>query len=227
MSFFETIARIPKILESNVNALLDKCEDPAKMIDQMLVDYKRNLADVKRDLTEVMANLDLAKKELDEAEEKVRRYETAAQKAANEGQLDDARKLISSKQQAEVTRDSLKKNYEMCLQNCNTMKAGYNKLVSDIESLEQRRDAVKAKLSLAKATEKMSDANSIVNANKVADNFSKYENMADKALARANASLELDSQVETAETLAEKYTGAGLDSSVEAELQAMLAKAKQ
>lgn len=227
MSFFETIARIPKILESNVNALLDKCEDPAKMIDQMLVDYKRNLADVKRDLTEVMANLDLAKKELDEAEEKVRRYETAAQKAANEGQLDDARKLISSKQQAEVTRDSLKKNYEMCLQNCNTMKAGYNKLVSDIESLEQRRDAVKAKLSLAKATEKMSDANSIVNANKVADNFSKYENMADKALARANASLELDSQVETAEKLAEKYTGAGLDSSVEAELQAMLAKAKQ
>lgn len=226
MSFLDTIARIPKILESNVNALLDKCEDPAKMIDQMLVDYKRNLADVKRDLTDVMANLDLAKKELDEAEAKVQRYTAAAQNAANAGNLDDARKLISNKQSAEVTRDSLKKNYDIALQNCNTMKAGYNKLVSDIEELEQRRDAAKAKISLAKATQKMGEASSMVNANKAADSFAKYEQMADKALAKANAAIELDSQVETADQLAAKYAGAGVDSSVEAELQAMLAKGK-
>lgn len=225
MSFLDTIARIPKILEANVNSLLDKAEDPAKMIDQMLVDYKRNLADVKRDLTDVMANLDLAKKELDEAEAKVARYTTAAQNAVNAGNMDDARKLISTKQSAEVTRDSLKKNYEACLQNCNTMKAGYNKLVSDIDELEQRRDAAKAKISLAKATQKMGEATSMVSANKAADSFAKYEQMADKALARANAAIELDSQVETADQLAAKYAGAGVDTSVEAELQAMLAKA--
>lgn len=225
MSFLDTIARIPKILESNVNAMLDKCEDPAKMIDQMLVDYKRNLADVKRDLTEVMANLDLAKKELDEAENNIKRFETAAQNAVNAGNMDDARTLISSKQTAEVTRDSLKKNYDMALQNCNTMKAGYNKLVNDIEMLEQKRDAAKAKLSLAKAQEKMNKTSSITNASKVADSFSKYEAMADKALARANAAMELDSQVETADQLAAKYAGAGVDSSVEAELAAMMAKA--
>ena len=62
MGLIETLGRIPKIMEANVNALLDKCEDPKKMIDQTLIDYKRNLAEVKQSTTEVMANLNLAKK---------------------------------------------------------------------------------------------------------------------------------------------------------------------
>ena len=41
MGFMETLKRIPKILEANLNDLLDKAEDPEKMIDQ----YLRNLED--------------------------------------------------------------------------------------------------------------------------------------------------------------------------------------
>ena len=55
MGLADTLGRIPKILEANINALLDRCEDPAKMIDQLLIDYKRDLADVKRDTAAVMA----------------------------------------------------------------------------------------------------------------------------------------------------------------------------
>lgn len=225
MGFLDTIARIPKILEANVNSLLDKCEDPVKMIDQLLVDYKRNLGDVKKDLAEVMANLNMAEKELKEQEEKVAKYANAAQAAVNAGNLDDARQLLASKQAAEATRDSLKQNYDVCLQNCNTMKAGYNKLVQDIEVLEQKRDTAKAKMSMAKAQEKINSATSIAKASKVSDSFAKYEEKADKALARANAMLELDSNIETADQLANKYNIGGSSPSVEAELQAMMAKA--
>jgi len=49
MGLADTLGRIPKILEANINALLDRCEDPAKMIDQLLIDYNRDLADVNRD----------------------------------------------------------------------------------------------------------------------------------------------------------------------------------
>jgi phage shock protein A len=31
-------------MKANINALLDKCEDPAKMIDQYLIDLKESLA---------------------------------------------------------------------------------------------------------------------------------------------------------------------------------------
>ena len=43
------ISRFTDIMKSNINALLDKCEDPAKMIDQTLRDLREDLAEVKKE----------------------------------------------------------------------------------------------------------------------------------------------------------------------------------
>ena len=40
--------RFVTIMKSNINAVLDKCEDPAKMIDQTLLDLREDLAEVKK-----------------------------------------------------------------------------------------------------------------------------------------------------------------------------------
>ena len=42
------LQRFSDIMRSNINALLDKCEDPAKMVDQMLLDLRKDLAEVKK-----------------------------------------------------------------------------------------------------------------------------------------------------------------------------------
>lgn len=42
------LTRFTDIMKSNINALLDKCEDPAKMIDQTLRDLREDLAEVKK-----------------------------------------------------------------------------------------------------------------------------------------------------------------------------------
>ena len=47
--------RFSTIIKSNINALLDKAEDPAKMIDQYLLDLRENLAEVKKETAGVMA----------------------------------------------------------------------------------------------------------------------------------------------------------------------------
>ena len=43
------LTRFTDIMKSNINALLDKCEDPAKMIDQTLRDLREDLAEVKKE----------------------------------------------------------------------------------------------------------------------------------------------------------------------------------
>ena len=40
------LSRFADILAANINALLDKAEDPAKMIDEYLIKARRVLADV-------------------------------------------------------------------------------------------------------------------------------------------------------------------------------------
>ena len=47
--------RFADIVKANINDLLDKCEDPAKMIDQYLRDLTENLAEVKQETAGVMA----------------------------------------------------------------------------------------------------------------------------------------------------------------------------
>ena len=42
------LARFKDIMSANINALLDKCEDPAKMIDEYMRQLTEELADEKR-----------------------------------------------------------------------------------------------------------------------------------------------------------------------------------
>jgi phage shock protein A len=211
-------------MEANINALLDKCEDPAKMIDQLLVDYKRDLADVKRDTAAVMADVKLAEKKLEECDADIARKQKAAENALKAGNEGDARTLLAAKQTAEVTRESLLQNLSVAQKNAQMMQEGYNRLVRNIEELESRKDAAKAKISMAKAQEQINKTAAKANSTINMDAFNKYEQKAERMFAEANASAELDASVVTAEDLAAKYTSSADSASVDEELAAMKAK---
>ena len=59
------LSRFGDIISSNVNALLDKAENPAKMIDEYLRKAKKDLADVKEETAGVMAEETRTKRLLD------------------------------------------------------------------------------------------------------------------------------------------------------------------
>jgi phage shock protein A len=224
MGLVETLGRIPKILEANLNAILDKCEDPAKMIDQLLVDYKRDLADVKRDTAAVMADVQMAQKRLDECDADIARKQKAAENALKAGNEGDARTLLAAKQSLEVTRESLAQNLAVAQNNAQMMQEGYNKLVRNIEELEQRKDAAKAKLSMAKAQSQINATAAKANSTVNMDAFHKYEQKAERMLAEANATAQLDRENQSAESLTEKYTSGADCASVDDELASLKAK---
>lgn len=223
MGFMETLGRIPKILEANINALLDKCEDPAKMIDQLLVDYKRDLADVKRDTAAVMADLKLAEQRLQKCDEDIAMKQKAAENALKAGNEADARTLLAAKQSLEKTRESLVQNLSVAQSNAQMMQDGYNKLVRNIEELEQRKDAAKAKISMAKAQQGINETAAKANSTINMDAFNKYEEKAEKMLAEAGAMAQLDAQEASVDDLAKKYTSGADSASVDEELAALKA----
>lgn len=224
MGLMDTLGRIPKILEANINAILDKCEDPAKMIDQLLIDYKRDLADVKRDTAAVMADVKLAEKKLADCDESIARKQKAAENALKAGNEGDARTLLAAKQSLEVTRESLLQNLSVAQKNAEMMQEGYNKLVRNIDELEQRKDAAKAKISLARAQEQINSTAAKANSTVNMDAFNKYEQKAERMLAEANATAELDAQAVSVEDLTDKYTSGSDNASVDDELAALKAK---
>ena len=58
------LQRFKDIMASNINALLDKAEDPEKMIDQTLRNLTKDLAEVKKETAAVMADEQRCKREL-------------------------------------------------------------------------------------------------------------------------------------------------------------------
>lgn len=82
--------RIGDILSSNINALLDKAEDPGKMVDQYLRKAKEDLADVRKNTAAVMAEEKRCKRLVDEAKQEVKELTAYAEKAVLAGNDGDA-----------------------------------------------------------------------------------------------------------------------------------------
>ena len=65
------LKRFSDIMSANINALLDKCEDPAKMVDQILRNLNDDLGKVKAETASIMAEEARAKRELDECNKEI------------------------------------------------------------------------------------------------------------------------------------------------------------
>ena len=218
--------RFADIIKANINDLLDKCEDPSKMIDQYMRELTEALAEVKKETAGVMAEETRTKRVLDENTAEVSRYDELARKALSAGNESDARTFLGKKQQLEAKGASLKATYDAAHENAVKMREMHDKLVSDIETLNERREAVKAKVAVAKTQEKVNKfASSTDKAAGAMSGFDRMEAKADAMLDRANAMNELNQQpVDAVKVLEEKYAGVGSDEAVEAELAKMKAE---
>lgn len=219
------LTRFKDIMSANINALLDKCEDPSKMIDQYLRDLTENLAEVKEETAAIMAEEKKAKRMVDENAAEVAKYTEFAKKALMAGNDEDAKVFINKKQTLEAAGVDLAKTYAAAHENAVKMREMHDKLVNDINSLEARRQTVKAKVAVAKTQEKMNKISGSMNASSgTMRAFESMEAKADRMLDEAQAAAELNQGDDnSAENLAKKYSGAE-SASVNDELAALKAE---
>jgi phage shock protein A len=206
-------------MKSNINALLDKCEDPAKMIDQYLIDLKSSLADVKKETAGVIAIEKQCTRQYDENEEEIRKYQDLAKKAVDSGNDDDARIFIKKYKDLEGKRTGLEVNMNSAAENAARMRSMHDKLVEDIQTLEGRKAQIKSTVAIARTTEKLNKIGDPTGkASAIGDKFTDMEAKANRMLDEAQAKSELNAPAENgAESLAKKYANAS-DSDIEAEL---------
>ena len=221
------LSRFKTIMEANINALLDKAEDPVKMADQLARDLEKDLGEVKAETVSVMAEEKRAKRAYDEGVAEVEKLQRYAEKAVLAGNDADAKVFLSEKAAKAANLESLKGAWDLAAANAAKMRQMHDKLVKDIESLESRKAAIKAKVATAKAQERLNSiGSSVTGANNSMAAFSKMEAKANKMLDEANAMAELNQSQEDSDidNLAAKYDSAPQDAAVDDELAALKAK---
>lgn len=147
------LSRFGDIMSSNINALLDKREDPGKMVDQYLRDAREDLAKVKAETAGVMAEEKAAKRRRDELLDDVDKYMTIATRAVEAGNDEDARLALEKKGKLSAELEKAELVYKTAAANSQKMREMYNKLVSDIEMLENRKANIKGMAAVAKTQE--------------------------------------------------------------------------
>lgn len=216
------LTRFKDIMSANVNALLDKAEDPEKMVDQCLRNLNNDLGKVKSETAAIMAEEQRAKRELDECKEDIEKMQRFAIKAVEAGNDNDAKKFLEKKALLTSNQISLEANYQTASENAMNMKAMHDKLVADIEQLESRKKLIKGKMAVAKTQERMNKMTSSVNgANNSIKAFERMEQKANEALDHANAMAELNkSSDDDLKDLEAKYSDSP-SSAVDDELAAL------
>ena len=216
------LSRFSDIISANINSLLDKAEDPVKMINKYLIEAREDLAEVKKETTEVMAEETRAQRKVDNNLAEVARYAELSKKALKAGNEGDAKVFIAKKQELETAGAALQTAYAAAHENAIKMRQLYDKLASDIAQLEARKAGIEAKASIAKTQQKVNQYTSKGDKiNEVMGAFEKMEDKVNKALDVANAAAELDaSAIDEAIAIEDKYK-AGVTASVDEELEAL------
>ena len=188
------LTRFKDIMASNINALLDKAEDPEKMINQTLRNLNSDLGKVKSETAAVMAEETRAKRALDECIAEIEKMQNYAVKAVQAGTDEDAKQFLTKKKELTMKQEQLQSAYDMAARNAMQMRQLHDKLVNDIGELESRQSVIKSKLAAAHAQERINKIGSSIGdaANSISA-FERMEAKANKALDEANAMAELNS----------------------------------
>ena len=134
-------SRIGDVLKANINDMIDRAEDPEKMVKQIILDLQKEVSKATQALGKAMASERIAKRQYEDAVKTSSDWEMKAKAALNAGEVDLAKKALSNK----VKADENVKQYQQM----------YEQISAQTAQLREQVEALKSKLDEAKSRQAM------------------------------------------------------------------------
>lgn len=130
--------RVRDIISANINTMLEKAEDPEKLVKLMIREMEDTLVEVKASCAGAMATKKKIQRELDEVRERGELWGEKANLAVDKGRDDLAREALLEKKRYAERTESLENE----LQQCDELVAQYQ---DDIKQLEDKLSTAREK----------------------------------------------------------------------------------
>ena len=131
-------SRFMDIVNANINALLDKAEDPEKMVRLMLQEVEDTLIELKASCAGEMAKKASAERHLKEVEALIERWLQRAELALSKNREDLAREALLEKHRSQADLERLKEEVA-------SLDKEVSKCKDDITKLEEKLATLRAK----------------------------------------------------------------------------------
>ncbi len=189
MSFFN---RVRDLLSANLNSMLDRAEDPEKMVNEYLRQLQENLYEAKTNVAASMADETKLHNKMVQYQAEADQWQSKAEAALQAGQEELARQALSRKLQSQKLADSYKQQYEAQDQQVEELQDALIKLESRIAEARSKRDLIIAKKNRAETQETIQRTVRGLASTNAMDKLGQLEERVDDRLAQADAMAQLE-----------------------------------
>jgi phage shock protein A len=189
------LQRVSTLVRANINELIDRAEDPEKMIKQLIVDLNNQLIQTKTTVAQSLADQYMLERKLEQVRKEAETCERRAQLAVDKGDDNLARAALQRMNSFQGSAEEMARQLEEQRKEADALKLALSQLETKIGEVTRERDVLLARHRRAVAKERMSKTRSQVNPDRVDELLDAITGYVDKSetSARAYAELELES----------------------------------
>ncbi|MDI3257597.1 MAG: PspA/IM30 family protein [Kyrpidia sp.] len=213
--------RLRDISLANINAMLDRVEDPVKLLDQYLRDMEEDLKDAEEAVAKAIAVEKKLKAQYEEAQSLADKRAKQAEEAVLAGNDDLARRALADKREQETKARDFQSQYEAAKANADTLREKLAEMKEEIGKMRNKRDTLVARAQTAKAQKEISQAMSGIGSDNAVRGFQRMEEKVLQLEAEAEASGEV---YRKERSLDDEFNEFRRNADVEDELAALKAK---
>ncbi len=186
-------SRLKNVVSSNINDLINKAENPEKMLNQLIIDMNEQLIESKKAVAMAIADEKKLEREMLNQQAQSQEWERKAMLAVKAGQDDLAKEALLRKQEYDKNYVEYKKQWEAQKSSVEQLKQSLRELQNKIEEAQRKKNLLIARAKRAEAQKRIQETMSSISGNRSA--FETFDRMAakvDQIEAEAEASKELD-----------------------------------
>lgn len=220
-------ARLSDLLKSNVNDLIDRAEDPEKMVKQVIIDMQTELTKATQNYGKAKASERLAEKKYLEAEKISADWEAKAKQALAKGDQELAKQALARKVKADEDVSNYKEMYESISDQTEAIGDQVEVLKSKLEEAKSRQAMLIARSQMADTKKNLAKASGSFDGHSSYEKFQRMEEKIERKEAEADAFQEIAGDAlsgGSGDDLKDSFAKLESDAKVDAELQRLMAE---
>jgi phage shock protein A len=196
--------RLSTMLRSNINDLITRAENPEKMLNQLIIDMKSQLAKAKQQVASAIA--DEKKLEADAAamKKQAEDWERRAMLAVQEGRDDLAKQALMRYNEQLQGAQQLQETWLKHKAETESLKASLRQLNDKIEEAKRKKNILVARAKRAEAQQRIQETMSGMSDKSAFESFERMAEKIEQTERRALAAAELNEEV-SGDTLARQF----------------------
>lgn len=196
--------RFRRLIKSNLNEMINRAEDPEKMLDQVIADMNKQLVESKKSVASAIADEKKLERQIHQTRAQASQWEQRAETAVRAGEDDLAKEALLRKQELDRHAEEYEKQRAEQHESVEKLKVALRALQQKLEEAQRKRNLLAARARRVETQRRIQETMGGVNDTSAFEAFDRMTEKMDELEAQTEAMEELEGS-SSGDSLEEKF----------------------